>query len=330
MTGPPLLRVHDLRVGFESEPAAVVLDGLCLEVAAGQVAGLVGEAGSGKTVAALALLRLLPSRGVLATGSVAFDGVVLHGPDLLAPGGPQRSGRRGRDIALLAGDPVRALHPIIPVGPQLAAALRRRHGLDRSAARRAALELIAKVGVADPRALFDTCPHVLPAGTRHRVALAAAMAGRPRLLVADEPTAGLDPTVAAQILALLGELVRETGAALLLCTSDIGIAAGTCETVNVLFGGRIVEGAGRHRLFGTPRHPYTHGLLRATPRLDTPPGELVALRGDPAANRRWDGGCAFVDRCGRAVDPCRSATPAADVSGGRLLRCHNPVPASAE
>jgi peptide/nickel transport system ATP-binding protein len=149
--------------------------------------------------------------------------------------------------------------------------------------------------------------------------------------VADEPTAALDVTTQAQILTLLRELVRETGAALLMTTHDLGVVAGTCETVNVLYGGRIVERAQRHRLFGTPRHPYTHGLLGAIPRLDGPLAPALATISGSALDRLpWAGACAFAPRCSRALPVCGEESPVVDTSGGRLLRCHNPVPASAE
>lgn len=326
----PLLEVRDLCVRFRAGSGAgatetVVLDGLSLDVHAGQVVGIFGETGAGKSVAALAVLGLLPAHGVRISGSVLFDGV-----DLLASTEAQLRERRGRDLAMVVGDPLAALHPVIPIGAQLTDALRRHRGLARPAAQSAAAELLARVGLPEPRRRFDTYPHELSRVLRHRVAIAVAMAGRPRLLIADEPTADLDPTVATQLLALLGELVGESRTAMVLCTPDVGMVAGLCETVNVLFGGRIVERAQRHRLLGTPRHPYTHGLLRALPRLDSAPVELVPIRGSAVDNLPWSKGCAFALRCPRAVDRCTASAPAADVTGGRLLRCHNPVPANPE
>jgi peptide/nickel transport system ATP-binding protein len=164
-------------------------------------------------------------------------------------------------------------------------------------------------------------------GMRQRALIAIALACRPRLLIADEPTTALDVTIQAQILELLRELVRETGTALIMITHDLGVVAGLCETVNVLYGGRIVERAQRHELFSTPRHPYTHGLLRSIPRLDAPKGEqLEAIRGSVADNLDWADACAFAPRCSRTVEPCLGVTPDVETSGARLLRCHNPSP----
>jgi peptide/nickel transport system ATP-binding protein len=203
--------------------------------------------------------------------------------------------------------------------------------MGKEPARKAAAELLERVGIPDPRRRLDSYPHQLSGGMRQRALIAIALACQPRLLIADEPTTALDVTIQAQILGLLSELVRETGAALIMITHDLGVVAGLCETVNVLYGGRIVERAQRHRLFATPRHPYTHGLLRSIPRLDAPPGEeLEAIRGSVVDNLPWGHACAFAPRCRRAIDPCTDVTPVAETSGGRLLRCHNPVPASAE
>ena len=317
-----LLEVRDLRVVFRrrGQPDTVAVDGIGFDVPAGQVVGLVGESGSGRSATAMAVMRLLPRRGVHVSGRVLLDGV-----DLLALPDAEMRARRGRDLAMVL--PRAALNPVVPIGPQLVGTLRRHRGLGRGPARRAAVDLLDRVGVPDPR----TYPHQLTGSARRRALIAVAAAGRPRLLVADEPTAALDVTEQAQILALLRELVRETGAGLLMTTHDFGVVAGTCETVNVLYGGRIVERAQRHRLFGTPRHPYTYGLLGAIPRLDGPPAVgLATIRGSGADRLPWGEACAFAPRCARALPRCGDVTPAVDVSGGRLLRCHNPVPASAE
>jgi peptide/nickel transport system ATP-binding protein len=323
-----LLEVRDLRVVFRRRglPDSVAVDGVDFDVPAGQVVGLVGESGSGRSATAMAVMRQLPRRGVEVTGRVLLDGV-----DLLTLSEAEMRVRRGRDLSMVLHNPRSALNPVIPLGPQLTGALRRHGGMAKAPARRAAVELLDRVGLADPRRGLDAYPHQLTGSARSRALIAVAAAGRPRLLVADEPTTALDVTTQAQILQLLREVVRETGAALLMTTPDLGVVAGTCETVNVLYSGRIVERAQRHRLFGTPRHPYTHGLLGAIPRLDGPPAAaLGTIHGTGRDGLPWVGACAFAPRCPRALPRCGEVSPAVDTSGGRLLRCHNPVPASAE
>jgi len=323
-----LLEVRDLRVVFRrrGQPDRVAVDGISFDVPAGQVVGLVGESGSGRSATAMAVVRQLPRRGVQVSGRVLFDGV-----DLLSLSDAEMRERRGRDLSLVFQNPRSALNPVLPLGSQLAGAVRRHQGLGRAPARRAAAELLDRVGIADPGRSLDAYPHQLSGSARSRALIAVAAAGRPRLLVADEPTTTLDVTTQAQILALLRELVRETGAALLMTTHDLGVVAGTCETVNVLYCGRIVERAQRHRLFGTPRHPYTYGLLGAIPRLDGPPAPALAtIRGSGRDSLPWAEACAFAPRCLRALPRCVEVPPTVDTSGGRLLRCHNPVPASAE
>jgi peptide/nickel transport system ATP-binding protein len=324
----PLLEVRDLRVAFQrrGEPDTVAVDGVSFDVAPGQVVGLVGESGCGKSVTSMAIMRLLPARGVQVSGSVKLDGEEL----LTLPDARMRE-RRGRDLSMVFQDPLSSLNPVIPIGLQITEVLRRHRGMDREAARQAAVELLDRVGIPDPRRRLTAYPHQLSGGMRQRVMIAIALACRPRLLIADEPTTALDVTIQAQILELLKELVSETGAALIMITHDLGVVAGLCETVNVLYGGRIVERAQRHRLFGTPRHPYTHGLLRSIPRLDAPAGEeLEAIPGSVVDNLPWTRACAFAPRCARSIEECVEHTPEAETTGGRLLRCFNPVPASAE
>jgi peptide/nickel transport system ATP-binding protein len=327
-TGAPLLQVRDLRVAFRrrGEPETVAVDGVSFDVAAGQVVGLVGESGCGKSVTSMAIMRLLPQRGVQVTGSVKLDGEEL----LTLPDARMRE-RRGRDLSMVFQDPLSSLNPVIPIGLQITEVLRRHRGMDKDKAKAAAVDLLDRVGIPDPRRRLGNYPHQLSGGMRQRVMIAIALACAPRLLIADEPTTALDVTIQAQILELLKEMVAETGAALIMITHDLGVVAGLCETVNVLYAGRIVERAQRHRLFGTPRHPYTHGLLRSIPRLDAPAGQaLEAIPGSVVDNVPWTHACAFAPRCDRSIERCLEVTPAGETTGGRLLRCHNPVPASAE
>ena len=327
-TGEPLLSVRDLTVTFtrRGEPDTVAVDGVSFDVAPGQIVGLVGESGCGKSVTSMAITRLLPARGVRVTGSATMEGVDL----LTLPESAMRE-KRGRDLSMVFQDPLSSLNPVIPIGLQVTEVLTRHRGMKSEAARAEAAELLDRVGIPDARRRLDSYPHQLSGGMRQRALIAIALACRPKLLIADEPTTALDVTIQAQILELLRELVRDTGAALVMITHDLGVVAGLCETVNVLYGGRIVERAQRHRLFATPRHPYTNGLLGSIPRLDAPAGEdLAAIPGSVSDNLPWTHACAFAPRCPRAVEVCRTTTPEAETTGGRLLRCHNPVPATAE
>jgi peptide/nickel transport system ATP-binding protein len=324
-----LLEVEDLKVAFtrRGEPDSVAVDGVSFDVSPGEIVGLVGESGCGKSVTSLAIMRLLPERGNRVTGSIRMDG-----EDLLDLSDSGMRERRGRDLSMIFQDPLSSLNPVIPVGLQVTEVLTRHRGMKKDAARREAAELLERVGIPDPRRRLDSYPHQLSGGMRQRALIAIALACTPRLLIADEPTTALDVTIQAQILDLLKQLVAETGTALVMITHDLGVVAGLCDRVNVLYAGRIVERAERHLLFRTPRHPYTHGLLGSIPRLDGPPGEeLSAIRGSVNDNLPWtgDGGgaCAFAPRCPRALEVCTTVTPPAVDDGGRLLRCHNPVPA---
>ncbi|HEV2088965.1 MAG TPA: ABC transporter ATP-binding protein [Cryptosporangiaceae bacterium] len=323
----PLLDVRDLSVTFKRRGLAPThaVDGVSFTVEAGQTVGVVGESGCGKSVTALAIMGLLPSRGAEVTGQILFEGT-----DLLTLSGRQMRDLRGRDIGMVFQDPLNSLNPVVSIGVQVTEVLERHRGLRGKAATTEAEGLLKAVGIPDPRRRLSEYPHQLSGGMRQRALIATALACRPRLLLADEPTTALDVTIQAQILALLKQLVDETGTALVMITHDLGVVAGLCDTVNVLYAGRVVETADRHRLFGEPRHPYTHGLLGSIPRLDAPRGEpLHPIRGSVSDNIPWATGCAFAPRCDNEVAPCNEVTPALEDDGRRLLRCYNPVDAQA-
>ena len=319
----PLLEVEDLSVVFRRrgvEPFAAV-DGVSFTVHPGQTLGLVGESGCGKSVTSLAIMGLLPRRGVEVHGSVRFEGTDLL---RLSPG--EMRDRRGRDIGMIFQDPLSSLNPVVPLGVQVAEVLQRHRGMSRSAAKAESARLLELVGIPDPERRLSEYPHQLSGGMRQRALIAIALACRPRLLIADEPTTALDVTIQAQILALLSELVAETGTSLVLITHDLGVVAGLCDDVTVLYAGRVVEQAPRHRLFARPEHPYTHGLLGSVPRLDSPRGEpLRPIPGSVADNIPWSAGCAFAPRCENVVDSCIQRPPPLLPDDGRLLRCDNPV-----
>ena len=326
--GTPLLRVRDLRVTFRSRGRRDVraVDGVNLDVAAGSTVGIVGESGSGKSVTSLAALGLLGKRGVEVSGSVAFDG-----EDLLRMDEEELRAVRGREIAMIFQDPMSSLNPVLTIGRQITEILERHRDLHGAAARERAAELLEMVGIGDGAGRLRNYPHQLSGGMRQRVMIAMALACEPRLLIADEPTTALDVTISAQILDLLRRLVKETNTALVLITHDLGVVAGMCDQVHVMYSGRIVESADRHALFADPQHPYTNGLLASVPRLDQARGvPLEPIPGSPSDLLPWTQGCAFAPRCTRRVEKCTGDGPPVLEAHGpdtfdHLARCINPV-----
>ena len=317
-----LLTVEDLTVTFgrKGEESFRAVDGVSFSVRPGQTIGLVGESGCGKSVTSLAIMGLLPKRGNTVSGRVDFEGT-----DLLSLSDAQMRDRRGKDIAMVFQDPLSSLNPVVPVGLQVTEVLERHRGMSRKAAMPVAADLLSRVGIPDPNRRIKDYPHQMSGGMRQRALIAIALACAPRLLIADEPTTALDVTIQAQILALLKELVVETGTALIMITHDLGVVAGLCDEVNVLYGGRIVERGARHPIFREPRHPYTNGLLDSIPRLDAVGERLNPIPGSVADNLPWDHACAFAPRCSQPIEICTRVTPELVDDGDRALRCHNPV-----
>jgi peptide/nickel transport system ATP-binding protein len=323
-----LLEVKDLTVTFARRGQRPVhaVDGVSFSVEPGQTVGLVGESGCGKSVTSLAIMGLLPSRGAHVGGEALFDGV-----DLLKLPENELRDRRGREIGMVFQDPLSSLNPVVPIGRQVTEVLERHRGMHRGEAREEATSLLNQVGIPDPQRRLKEYPHLLSGGMRQRVMIAIALACRPRLLIADEPTTALDVTVQAQILDLLQRMVDEVGSALVLITHDLGVVAGLCDEVNVLYAGRVVETADRYALFAEPRHPYTHGLLSSVPRLDAPRGQpLHPIRGGVGDAIPWVDGCAFAPRCDHRIDACVGSPPPLETLGDgtarvRSLRCVNPI-----
>jgi len=319
----PLLSVRDLRVTFQRQGEAkfLAVDGVSFDVRPGQTVGLVGESGCGKSVTSLAIMGLLPERGNTVAGTAMFDG-----EDLLSFSRSAMRDRRGADIAMIFQDPLSSLNPVVTIGRQVTEVMERHRGLSRKEAIPKAAELLERVGIPDPMARLVNYPHQLSGGMRQRALIAMALACNPRLLIADEPTTALDVTIQAQILALLKELVVDTGTALVMITHDLGVVAGLCDEINVLYAGKIVERGGRHQLFQRPRHPYTVGLLNSIPRLDAPRGEkLTPVPGSVADNLPWDSACAFAPRCSNALDVCTQERPQWDGDAVVGYRCFNPM-----
>jgi peptide/nickel transport system ATP-binding protein len=274
-----LLEIRDLRLALGDQP---ILRGVWLEVRAGQVAGLVGESGAGKTMVGRVVLGLQPENARILRGEVRFDG-----RDLLRI--PERDRERllGRDIALIPQNPMTALNPVARIEPQMTDVLRMHLGLDRRAARTRALELLRDVHIRDPERVLRRFPHELSGGMLQRVLIATAFACRPKLIIADEPTTALDVTVQKQVLRELKALQAAHGTAILFITHDLGVVAKLCDTVSVIHAGRILEAAPAAQLFASPAHPYTRALFTATPRHDRP-GELLAPIPEALAAQLWE------------------------------------------
>ncbi|NEK94551.1 ABC transporter ATP-binding protein, partial [Modestobacter muralis] len=285
----PVLEVEDLSVRFtrRGEAGTQAVDGVSFSVAPGETIGLVGESGCGKSVTSLAVMGLLPKRGVQVDGSVRLDG-----QELLGAGDRALRKLRGADMAMVFQDPLSSLNPTVTIGVQVTEVLKEHRGMRGKEATEEAVDLLDRVGIPDPRRRLGEYPHQLSGGMRQRALIAMALACSPRLLIADEPTTALDVTIQAQILELLRELVQGSGTALVMITHDLGVVAGLCDRVHVMYAGRIIETADRGDLFARPRHPYTGGLLASVPRLDTTRGTpLTPIRGSARDAIPWAQGC---------------------------------------
>jgi peptide/nickel transport system ATP-binding protein len=266
------LEVSDLHVAIGRRPPLPLLRGVSLSVEPGEVRGLVGESGAGKSMIGRAILGLLPGGARITRGRVAFDG-----RDLTTMPERERRALLGREIALIPQDPMTSLNPVKRIGEQVAAVLRLKLGLSRGEARARALELLADVAIRDPARVLAAYPHELSGGMRQRVLIAMAFACRPRLVIADEPTTALDVTVQRQILRLIHDLQHRDDAAVLFVTHDLGLVAKLCQTVTVLHAGRVLESGDTAHVLRDAAHAYTRALLSSTPRLDRPAGALLPL-----------------------------------------------------
>ncbi len=317
---PAVLEVVGLTTRF-AMPAGgevVAADDVGFAIAEGESLGVVGESGSGKTQVFLAVMGLLAKNG-RATGSVRFRGEEILGLP------PARLNRiRGVTLAMIFQDPMTSLNPYLRISRQLTEVLVAHRGMDGVAARRRAIAMLELVGIPEAARRIDMYPHEFSGGMRQRVMIAMALLCEPALLIADEPTTALDVTVQAQILELLARLKRELGMAIALITHDLGVVAGLCERVMVMYAGRIVESGPAERIFTSPQHPYTKGLLASMPRLDAPVGgKLSAIRGQPPNLQALPPGCAFADRCDHAFARCAVERPALrPIAPDRAKACH--------
>jgi peptide/nickel transport system ATP-binding protein len=302
----PLLSVEDLHVSFGTDDGIVrAVDGISYTVQAGKTLGIVGESGSGKTVSSLTTLGLTRSKRSKIEGRILFQG-----EDMVAMDDNNLRRVRGNDVSMIFQDPLSALHPFYKVGVQLVEAMQVHRSISKSAARTRAAELLELVGIPDPKRRVDQYPHEFSGGMRQRAMIAMALANEPKLLIADEPTTALDVTVQAQILALLQDLQRRLGTAIIIITHDLGVVAEIADDICVMYSGRIVERGSTEEIFHSPQHPYTWGLLRSIPRLDNPRGEeLVPISGRPPSLINRPSGCHFHPRCPYVRDAHKRVDP---------------------
>jgi oligopeptide transport system ATP-binding protein len=312
-----LLEVEDLRVRLRSDDGPIpIVHGVDYQVEQGEVFGVAGESGSGKTISMLALLGLLPE-GAQVDGRVNFGG-----KDLLRLSRPKLREIAGRDIGMVFQDPYTSLHPMLSVGRQLTEHVQVHLGVNGRAAERRAVELLDEVRIPDAEAALHAFPHQFSGGMRQRIAIAIALACRPKLLIADEPTTALDVTVQAGILQLLDRLRQENDLAVILITHDLGVMSALADRVSIFYAGRVVESGTRASVLQHPRHPYTRALLDALPHPELAQDEpLVAIPGSPPHPGAVPSGCAFHPRCPYAIESCRTDLPALDDAGDRLLAC---------
>jgi dipeptide transport system ATP-binding protein len=316
----PLLEIRNLTVTFATRQGAfTAVDRIDVTVDRNEVLAIVGESGSGKSVAMLAVMGLLPPAATVAADRMAFDGA-----DLLSMSARQRRELAGKDMAMIFQEPMSSLNPCFSVGFQIGESLKTHLGLDRKARDRRVVELLAEVGIPDPARRAHAFPHQLSGGMSQRVMIAMALACRPKLLIADEPTTALDVTIQAQILDLLLSLKRENGMGLVLVTHDMGVVAETADRVIVQYAGQQVEANGTRELFADPHHPYTAALLAALPERATE-RRLPAIPGVVPGQFDRPRGCLFSPRCAIAFEACRRVAPRRALPElGRAL-CHTPL-----
>ena len=316
----PILEVADLRVELTSRGKTIqAVNDVSFSLDPGETLGLVGESGCGKTMTALALMRLVPSpQGRIVGGHARFEG-----RDLLAMSEGEIRQVRGNSIAMVFQDPMTSLNPVLPIGRQIGEALRVHRGLGRSAARKRTVELLKQVGIPSAPSRVDDYPHQFSGGMRQRVMIAMALSCEPRLLIADEPTTALDVTVQAQILELLKRLQSDLGMAMILITHDLGVIAGIADRVSVMYAGYIVETSAVDEVFRNPRHPYTLGLLRSVPNLVRGQRQrLQPIEGQPPDLTDLRPGCPFQTRCQFRVERCTQQNPELDeVLHGHSFAC---------
>jgi oligopeptide/dipeptide ABC transporter ATP-binding protein len=317
---PKLLEIDDLRVEFQTQLGTIkAVDGISYSITAGETVAIVGESGCGKSVSALAVLRLVPSP----PGRITGGRILFEGRDLRQVNEEEIRRIRGAKIAMVFQEPMTSLNPVLSIGVQLTESMRTHLGLSREQATARAVELLGLVGISDGESRLRQYPHHFSGGMRQRVMIAVALSCDPQLIIADEPTTALDVTIQAQILELMKDLTNRLGVALIIITHNLGVVARYADWVNVMYAGRIVESGATDRLFANPRHPYTIGLLNSVPRMDREAQDrLIPIEGQPPDLGRLDEGCAYRPRCRWAIEDCAlSRPPLTAVGDGQHAAC---------
>jgi len=324
MARQPLLSVEDLRVEFWTQRGTVhAVNGISFDIAPGETLGIVGESGCGKSVTSLALMGILPRAGRITGGTAMFGD-----RDLFTLSDRELRRIRGRDIAMIFQDPMTSLNPVLTIGRQIREALEAHFDLSKAEANKRVADLLDQVGIPSSEIRLKDYPHQFSGGMRQRAMIAMALACEPKVLIADEPTTALDVTIQAQILDLLKRLVEDRETALMLITHDLGVVAGMCERVNVMYAGMFMETGSAEQLFGRPRHPYTLGLLQSVPRLDAErKTRLQPIEGSPRDMLRAPQACPFQPRCRFEVEQSSlEVPPLRELEPGHMVACFNPVP----
>ena len=316
---PQLLRVSNLRVYFHTDNGLVrAVDGVSLQIDAGETLGLVGESGCGKSVTAYSILKLLP----VPPAEYAGGEIKLRGENLLALDEKAMRRVRGNLVSMIFQEPMSSLNPIMSIGAQITEAIREHRKASRREAREIAVEMLRRVRIPSPETRFDEYPHQLSGGMKQRAMIAMALVCRPSLLIADEPTTALDVTIQAQILELLNELQQELNMSVLLITHDLGVVAETCDRVAVMYAGKVVESAPVASLFETPKHPYTHGLFRSLPTLTEKKKQLAVIPGAVPSPLDFPSGCRFRTRCSMAQEVCKQEPVLRELAPHHFSACH--------
>ena len=325
-----ILEVRHLRTHFigKNGRQTRAVDDLSYRVRRGEFTAIIGESGSGKTVSALSLLRLIPyPPGLILGGEVIFDG-----RDLMQLSDREMESIRGRDISMIFQEPAAALNPVLTIGEQIAEALTTHLPLREAEARERAVELLRMVDIPNPEERVKQYPFEFSGGMQQRAMIAMAMSCRPKLLICDEPTTALDVTVQAQVLDQIDHLRKQTGTTVMLITHNLGVVARYADSVKIMYGGKIVEEGDTQTIFSATRHPYTEGLIRAVPRLDRDDGALFTIEGEPPDMAELPvNSCAFAARCPHADDRCRrERPPMTDLGGGHRCACFHPIEKEAD